>query len=585
MLWKTPYFRLALLTAALGLTGCALDEDKDTPTTYTGTVADGPLQGAIVFLDQDGDFMRDAGEPSTLTDAQGRYRLEAWGLDTQQQASLSIVAEVPATAIDADTGQAVGQPYILSAPAREHSFISPISTLSHLVALLYPQLPGEARREMVSDFLFTGQPGETVFSADSLAHSYLIPAPSPEAQVENERLHAKARLVAVMLQRALAGAKGERHQRLQALADYAFALPSLNHQDIWGMTSDASTPDIAKTSISPERLAHLERFNDSWHPVSAPGLPRAGSLNAVTTQTNSVVSLQLSALGPCGHLQTTATQRDLNSTWQTATTAEEVWLARTSTGDWQPLYGSEFQPLSSAPGRSRCRYDKNGIQLDVDYQALEHDLGGQLIAQTRTDWIGTNALASAAFSPQARAVRLREMRTTSNLAPGALMALPTQRAVPNLTVDELLRGCPTNASRCNALFFDSLFEPGLLFGNITSTQQTLTTGRISYKSFFFKRDCQWQQGADTRSEWLTLSDCHDSWALGFFFRLPSSDGAAFLIESPNTATALIRVGTRHTRLPRARELRTTYYNAAALTDLNAALPGGEPALPVPVLWH
>lgn len=584
---RSRSFRFALLalTSCCMLTGCLLDEEKAQPETYSGVVADGPLQGATVFLDKDGDFNRDDDEPATITDAQGQYRREVWGLTAQQRASLSVVAEVPASAIDADTGQAVGAPYLLSAPAREHGFISPLSTLSHLVGLLYPQLPSEARREMVSDFLDTEQAGETAFSADALSRNYLLAEPGSGVQALNERLHAKARFVAVMLQRALAGPRGDNHGRLSAFASYAFAADWRQHRELWGMTT-SNTPTLEQVSVTPDFMLALESALRAWRPITSVGLPAGGRLDAVTATNQNITGLQLTALSPCGPLQMKVVQREFGGTWQATPSAEEIWLARSTDGEWRPLYGSEFHLLSTPPGRSRCQYNADGVQLVIEYQAYECDLADQSIAQHRSDWIGSQARAGAIFSPQARALQLREARTRSNLAPGALMALPTQRAVPNLTVDELLRGCPTNTSRCGALFFDSAFEPGLLFGNITSTQQTPATGRISYKSFFFQRDCRWQQGADTRSEWLTLSDCRDSWMLGFFFRLPSSDGAAFLIEQPNTAAALIRVGSRQTRLPRARELWTTYYNAAALADLNAALPGGtDQPIPAAFLQH
>lgn len=588
---RSRSFRFALLalTSCCMLTGCLLDEEKAQPETYSGVVADGPLQGATVFLDKDGDFNRDDDEPATITDAQGQYRLEVWGLTAQQRASLSVVAEVPATAIDADTGQAVGEPYLLSAPAREHGFISPLSTLSHLVGLLYPQLPSEARREMVSDFLDTEQAGETAFSADALSRNYLLAEPDSEVQALNERLHAKARFVAVMLQRALAGPRLSNRDRLTAFAGYAFATNWQGHPELWGMTASKEMT-LAQVSVNSQLLLILESVRQSWHPVTAPGLPIAGRLDTVTTTDQTVTGLQLTSLSPCGPLQTSVAQRNLNGAWQSMPRVEEIWLAHGPDGEWRPLYGSEFHLLSSPPGRSRCQYNADGVQLVIEYQAYEYDLTGQTIAQHRSDGIGSQTRAGSVFSPQAKALQLREMRTRSNLAPGGLMALPRQDTAANLTIGELLQGCPNGISRCRATFpIDPTLEPGLfsLLGSptISSTKETATSGHIRFDhSLFFRRDCQWHSGQNAHSEWLILSDCHDAGPLSFY--LPPSKGAAFLIEQPNTAAALIRVGSRQTRLPRARELWTTYYNTAALADLNAALPSGtDQPIPATFLRH
>ena len=43
----------------------------------------------------------------------------------------AIVVQVSETTVDEDTGAAVGKPYVLSAPAGESDFISPITTVVH----------------------------------------------------------------------------------------------------------------------------------------------------------------------------------------------------------------------------------------------------------------------------------------------------------------------------------------------------------------------------------------------------------------------------------------------------------------------
>lgn len=98
----------------------------------SGVVADGPLSGATVCYDLNGNAACDAGEPSsTPTDADGRY---FFLIDSALAGKHAVVAEVPATAVDKDTGAAVGTAYTLQAPASgigggQSVFVSPLSTL------------------------------------------------------------------------------------------------------------------------------------------------------------------------------------------------------------------------------------------------------------------------------------------------------------------------------------------------------------------------------------------------------------------------------------------------------------------------
>jgi len=99
-------------------------------TLMAGRAVDGPLQGATACLDLDDDGACGSGEPaSTATDAQGRWTLR---VPAGQAALHRVVVEVPATAIDADTGAAVGTAFTLAAPAGgdvANVFVSPLTTL------------------------------------------------------------------------------------------------------------------------------------------------------------------------------------------------------------------------------------------------------------------------------------------------------------------------------------------------------------------------------------------------------------------------------------------------------------------------
>lgn len=130
-----PLARL-FATAAVGtLAACGGDSNSPAPppapVTVSGTVADGPLQGATVCYDLNDNAACDGGEPSATTDADGKY---TFGVDAGQAGAHAVIADVPGTAIDKDTGAAVGVAFVLKSPpsgqSTAHSvFVSPLTTL------------------------------------------------------------------------------------------------------------------------------------------------------------------------------------------------------------------------------------------------------------------------------------------------------------------------------------------------------------------------------------------------------------------------------------------------------------------------
>jgi outer membrane murein-binding lipoprotein Lpp len=102
-----------------------------TSTSVSGAVADGYLAGATVFLDKNGNYMWDEGEPKTVTDANGAYTLT---VDPADVGKYPIVAlAVKGVTTDSDTGLLLNS-YLLSMPKESVSgtvssnFISPMST-------------------------------------------------------------------------------------------------------------------------------------------------------------------------------------------------------------------------------------------------------------------------------------------------------------------------------------------------------------------------------------------------------------------------------------------------------------------------
>lgn len=123
---RTRVFPLSALCAAL-LSACGGSGGGDATTTVTGAVADGYLTGATVCLDINGNGRCDGSEPSATTTDNGAYELS--GVKVGDEDKYPILVEVPATAVDMDSGTAVGKPYYLTSPAGRYGFVSPLTTL------------------------------------------------------------------------------------------------------------------------------------------------------------------------------------------------------------------------------------------------------------------------------------------------------------------------------------------------------------------------------------------------------------------------------------------------------------------------
>lgn len=113
---------------AIGITtGCGGSGSTTQTTAVSGVVADGYLNGAEVFLDKNGNYQWDAGEPKTTTGPGGTYTLMVPAADA---AKYPVVCRaIAGTTIDEDTGTTVSGSYVMSAPAGATDFVSPMSTL------------------------------------------------------------------------------------------------------------------------------------------------------------------------------------------------------------------------------------------------------------------------------------------------------------------------------------------------------------------------------------------------------------------------------------------------------------------------
>jgi hypothetical protein len=129
---KTKMFAVLTVISAGIIAGCG-SSGTNTPTaSISGKVADGYLVGATVFMDKNGNYQLDAGEPSTTTDANGAYTLNVEPADVGTYPIVAMATKGVTT--DKDTGTAVQNSYILSMPAAAISgtvssnFISPMSS-------------------------------------------------------------------------------------------------------------------------------------------------------------------------------------------------------------------------------------------------------------------------------------------------------------------------------------------------------------------------------------------------------------------------------------------------------------------------
>lgn len=167
----------AVLTVGL-IAGCG-GGSSSTPTasaSVSGAVADGYLVGATVFMDKNGNYQLDAGEPSTTTNANGAYSLT---VDPADMGKYPIVAmAIKGQTMDKDTNQTVPNSYMLSMPATSVSgtinsnFISPMSTLirekmaanpsmtlTDAMAQLRNQMNLPAGIDMMADYMAGSQSG------------------------------------------------------------------------------------------------------------------------------------------------------------------------------------------------------------------------------------------------------------------------------------------------------------------------------------------------------------------------------------------------------------------------------------------
>ncbi len=160
-------------------------------TTLTGTVADGYLSAAWVFLDRNGNRVYDNGEPMAQSTAGGAYTLEV----TPGEGELyPVVVQVFAgQTVDEDTGLAVTDNYLLETMPGHWGFVSPLTTLVKLECDKNPSFSVQQAELEVRSRL-------GLADSVSLFTDYIVPGTeAADVVAEYGRAHRAAQVVASIM--------------------------------------------------------------------------------------------------------------------------------------------------------------------------------------------------------------------------------------------------------------------------------------------------------------------------------------------------------------------------------------------------
>jgi len=243
--------RLALSTAcaavllALGACGGGGSDNSSSVATGTkdtvrfdGVVVDGPIEGAVVFLDLNNNLAHDSGEPvSAPTDASGSFTLESPPLTGDQLATAMLVANVPPTAKDADDLGATLQ----EAGKKGFTLMSPVG------AYLQADGSDQGVSHVVVSPLTTLVAGEMSFNGQTLAEARA----SVKAQLGFENRDPMADFVAIgdralgSVARVTAIALGETGERAADLAQEEGAMAERDRLAVTMQAVKSQLPSLA----------------------------------------------------------------------------------------------------------------------------------------------------------------------------------------------------------------------------------------------------------------------------------------------------------------------------------------------------
>lgn len=164
---------------------------SSTVTTLSGTVADGYLRDARVFLDRNKNRVYDNGEPMAQSTPGGAYTLE---VNPGEGELYPVVAQVIAgQTIDEDTGAQVLNSYLLETLPGRWGFISPLTTMVKLESDKNPSLS-----VLQTEIAVRSQLG--IADSVSLFSDYVAPGNVDAALLaEYGRAHSAAKVIANLM--------------------------------------------------------------------------------------------------------------------------------------------------------------------------------------------------------------------------------------------------------------------------------------------------------------------------------------------------------------------------------------------------
>lgn len=256
-------------------------------TAISGRVADGYIQGATVCIDLNENDACDTGEPAAVTGEGGIYNL----VIPESAEENSIVAAIPAEAIDEDSGEAVGQALVFIAPADQPEFVSPITTLVHQELQGNPNLDIEEAEDAVKALLGVEDQDISLFS------DYVASGEQSEGESEQSDtyrfIHDTARVVTSLMKEIetrVGDAAGEDGTDVVGDADTQNAIRDIVRSEVSELL-----PDIARQVAASEPVASGVEQENTFDPDSI-----AGSLvpTDITDNVNERISAVIERVDP-----------------------------------------------------------------------------------------------------------------------------------------------------------------------------------------------------------------------------------------------------------------------------------------------
>jgi len=276
--WRALRPLATLCAVAVLLPGCGGSGDDPAPVAVSGVVADGPLKDAKVCYDLNDDGICNNGEPEVLTDADGKYSLSIAAAAAGQHA---VLAEVPATAVDKDTGAAVGVAFVLKAPpsgsaGAQAVFVSPLTTVVANTAADAGISVAEATARVQSqlglavsplgDFTAAGAPpdlglaaravGQVMIGTATVAAKAGVAA-EPAARLVREAVIGQLPVLGTALE-ASAGTEATPAQRIEAAAKAVATQLNLDEKTVGKLADALAQPTVASDAAGP--FVSVRRF-------------------------------------------------------------------------------------------------------------------------------------------------------------------------------------------------------------------------------------------------------------------------------------------------------------------------------------